>query len=170
MPTPKPTAPTTRPDPGPDSADTCRVHVRYWCKRDQEQDPPTVRDPGYHLRYRSHCAGCGHDGPIRSGENEAAEDGCDHAYPGWRLMPVLEHRPYEGAPLARWEEAARAAYPPGWFERQGPVREYRNPGLTRHVPGYAPGGGYCMAVMIRQPRRPRSTPATVQGTLFGGVA
>ncbi|GAA2657494.1 DUF6349 family protein [Nonomuraea recticatena] len=145
----------------------CRVHVGYWHKKADEVDPPTVDNPGYHLRYRSTCGGCGHAGPVRSSENRAAEDGCDHAYPGWRTMPVMAERPYGSqAAIARWEAAARAAYPAGWFDRQGPVRAYRTPGGTRHVPGYAPGGGLSMAVLrSRQPAAPKAKP--VQEGLFG---
>jgi hypothetical protein len=145
---------------------TCRVAVRYRHVEKDEPVEPTVANPDYHLRYRSQCAGCGHLGPQRSSENEAAEDGCDHAYPGWRDMPVLDHRPYEGKPLAQWEKAARAVYPAGWLERQGPVREYRTPGGTRHVPGYAPGGGYCMAV-LRAATSTTAKPVAVQESLFG---
>jgi hypothetical protein len=109
------------------------------------------------LRYWFRCD-CGERGPLRSHENEAAEDGCDHAYPGWRNMPVMGDRPsFEPKELKQWEAAARAAYPRGWFERGGPVREYRNGGLSRHVPGYAPGGGHSMAVM-RKARTAASSP------------
>ncbi|MFI9591129.1 DUF6349 family protein [Nonomuraea sp. NPDC052265] len=162
----QPSVAISHPDPGHPGGH-CRVTVRYWHVKDGEPSPPTVHDPTFHMRYRSHCGGCGDEGPVRSRENEAAEDGCDHAYPGWRDLPVMEHRPYEGKPLARWQEECRRVYPAGWFERQGPVREYRNPGGTRHVPGYAPGGGYCMAVLRQRPQPNHPTPAAVQGALFG---
>lgn len=151
------------PDPDPSPRGHCQVSITRWDAQPDEQDPPTVDDPGYHLRYRSYCDGCGHHGPTRSEENQAVEDGCDHAYPGWRTMPVLEHRPYDPKRLARWKEAARSVYPPGWFERQGPVREYRSPIATRHVLGLAPGGGYCMAVVLPHTTTPK--PA-VQQSLF----
>ncbi|MER6828828.1 DUF6349 family protein [Streptosporangium sp. NPDC000563] len=164
--TTQPTTAITHPDPGERLSGHCRVTVTWQYRPDDVPMEPTEEEP-FHLRYRSYCGGCGHTGPARSRENRAAEDGCDHAYPGWRDLPVMGKRPYQGKPLARWEEEARAVYPPGWFDRQGPVREYRPAGLTRHVPGYAPGGGYCMAVMLRQPHRPHNTPATVQTSLFG---
>ncbi|MFC4060201.1 DUF6349 family protein [Planomonospora corallina] len=156
---------TTHPDPGPPGGH-CRVTVLSWHVQASEDAPETVADPGYHLRYRSHCGGRDSEGPIRSRENEAVEDGCDHAYPGWRELPVMEKRPYEGAPLRRWEAECRRVYPAGWFDRQGPVRDYRTAGGTRHVPGYAPGGGYCMAVVRREPTHPAPAPAAVQDALF----
>ncbi|WP_407061573.1 DUF6349 family protein [Actinomadura napierensis] len=44
----------------------------------------------------------------------------------------------------------RRIYLGGWFERGRPVVTLRRPGLMRHVPQGAPGGGYDMA----RPRRP----------------
>lgn len=142
----------------------CRIEVRYWHVSEDEPAAPTVEHPDFHMRYRFVCA-CGQEGPPRSRDNAAAEDGCDHAYPGWRDMPVMEERPHEGKPLRKWEAEARKVYPAGWFERGGPVREYRRPGGTRHVPGYAPGGGYCMAVL--RTARPAS-PTRVQSAPVGG--
>ncbi|GGS84928.1 hypothetical protein GCM10010156_49430 [Planobispora rosea] len=163
---PVPIAPT-HPGPG-EPGSPCRVTVCSWWAEDGEVASPTVADPSYHLRFRSHCGGCGHEGPARSCENAAVEDGCDHAYPGWRRLPVMEHRPYEGAPLKRWEAECRRVYPPGWFDQQGPVRAYRTPPGMRHVPGYAPGGGYSIAVLV--PRLPFTraafAAATVQDALF----
>jgi hypothetical protein len=159
------------PAPGTRLEGGCQVTVFGWTKKDGEPDPPTVADPDYHLRYRSQCDGCGDEGPIRSSENAATEDGHDHAFPGWRDMPVLEHRPYEydgTKARQRWEADARRAYPEGWFERGGPVLEYRTPPGTRHVPGQAPGGGYCMAVVRPAPASAPAAPAAgVQESLFG---
>ncbi|MEU9887971.1 DUF6349 family protein [Sphaerisporangium sp. NPDC051011] len=157
-----------RPDPAPEMSRTCRVYVQYRSVKNGEPAEPTVANPDRRLRYQSQCGGCGHQGPERSSENTAAEDGCDHAYPGWRDMPVMEHRPHEDKKaIARWEKEARAAYPAGWFDRQGPVREYRTPGGTRHVPGMGPGGGYCMAVLRTPPPKPRTPTRAVQQPLFG---
>ncbi|GAA3027520.1 DUF6349 family protein [Streptosporangium longisporum] len=156
---------TPTPDPAPRPERYCRVTITSWRTAPDEPSPPTVENPDYHLRYYAFCSGCGHNGPIRSSENTAVEDGCDHAHPDWREMPVMDHRPYEGKPLAAWEKQARAVYPAGWFDREGPVRAYRTPGGTRHVPGYAPGGGYSMAVL-----RPQPAAAPIRGeqaSLFG---
>jgi hypothetical protein len=149
-------------------AESCRARFVSWIRRDGETDPPTVRNPAHRIRLQSRCPGCGHQGPIRSDENEAIEDACDHAHPGWRTMPLLEPYPYELTKRPRWEAAARAAYPPGWFEREGPVREQRGPIGGRHVLGKAPGGGYAMGVLGTRPD-PKHVEAT-QESLFGGPA
>ncbi|MFC7593569.1 DUF6349 family protein [Nonomuraea antimicrobica] len=111
--------------------------------------------------------GCGHAGPLQEDENRAVEDGCDHAFPGWRSMPVVVHRPHtdKPQPLARWKEGVRAVYPAEWLDRQGPVRELRHGLGSRHVPGLAPGGGYLMAVMRPAPGGPMRLPA-IQTSLF----
>lgn len=142
----------------------CTAGVTWERRPDDVPMEPTESRP-FHLRYRSRCRGCGHVGPARAVENEAAEDACDHAYPGWRTMPVLEHRPYDNRKKeARWEEAARAVYPSGWFEQQGPVRTYRHNGGMRHVPGRGPNHGYDMAVAAPAQTRPS---AAEQQSLFG---
>ncbi|KAA9379684.1 hypothetical protein F5972_08510 [Microbispora cellulosiformans] len=164
-------------DPAPSPTGQCVVAVLSWSHNPPMPNPPTVRDPERHLRYRSFCDGCGHAGPIRSGEGEAVEDGHDHAFPGWRGMPVLVHCPYNidsssKKKIAKWEADARRAYPEGWFERGGPVLEWRGSAGTRHVPGRAPGGGYAMAVVRPdRPDRPgagrRPAEQPVQTSLFG---
>ncbi|GAA3251418.1 DUF6349 family protein [Nonomuraea helvata] len=162
----------THPDP-PEGGD-CRVTVRNITTRAQRGNaegrlPTTDTDDGprHGPRYRSYCGGCGEEGPLREDESLAVEDGCDHAYPGWRSMPVVVHRPYtdKPQPLARWKEQVRAVYPAGWLDRQGPVRELRHGLGSRHVPGLAPGGGYLMAVMRPDPKKSRSLPA-IQTSLF----
>lgn len=159
----------------PQAGDDCRVHVRWRFAESFDPgvdvNPPSVADPGYHLRYWAECSGCGNTTPLRSCENHAAEDGHDHAYPGWQDMPVVSHRPYEetgNRKTKAWEAGIRRAYPPGWLERKGPVREQRTGIGTRHVPEYAPGGGYLMAVVRDQPGTPaRREPDPVQESLFG---
>ncbi|MFC4060202.1 DUF6349 family protein [Planomonospora corallina] len=144
--------------------DDCRASVRSWLTQPGEPAPPTVAHPDRPGRYRATCPACGHKGPVRSSANEAVEDGCDHAYPGWRELPVVVPRPFKETHRPRWEADCRAAYPPGWFDREGPVREYRGGGGMRHVPGLAPGGGYCMAVAGGC--RPAAPPAPDQPALF----
>ncbi|MEV0306483.1 DUF6349 family protein [Nonomuraea fuscirosea] len=151
----------------------CRVGVRNVtarARRAGEGDrPPTATDdePVRGSRYRSYCKGCGHAGPLREDENLAVEDGCEHAFPGWRSMPLVVHRPHtdKPQPLARWKEGVRAVYPAEWLDRQGPVRELRHGLGGRHVPGLAPGGGYLMAVMRPAPGGPVRLPA-IQTSLF----
>ncbi|MET7339470.1 DUF6349 family protein [Nonomuraea sp. NPDC005650] len=139
----------------PQVDENCRAQVRSCLTAnlppDTDPDPPTVDQPGNRGRIWGYCPGCGHEGPLRSDENLAAEDAADHAYPGWRDMPVVRARPYDpsgknGPLVTEWETACRLAYPRGWFERKGPVREERYGRGLRHVYGQGPGGGYAMAV------------------------
>ncbi|MFI6290084.1 DUF6349 family protein [Nonomuraea sp. NPDC050790] len=160
---PTPGIAITHPLPG-EPGGHCRTTVCSWTAEPGDPAPPTVKQPEYHLRYRSLCGGCGHTGPDRSEENAAVEDGCDHAFPGWRELPVMAERPYAGAALERWEAEARAVYPAGWFDRGGPVRATRRPMGGRHVPGYAPGGGYSMGVVRERPSK--ESARRIQGSLF----
>lgn len=103
------------------------------------------------IQYRAQCPSCPRfQGPLREREDEAIEDAHDHAYPGWRELPALDPSVVlAGARAATrwmtWVAEATRAYPPGWFQRRGPVITYRSAGSTRHLPGQAPGGGYDMA-------------------------
>jgi hypothetical protein len=105
---------------------------------------------------RGVCFGCGWSGPIRAdwegGGHVAVEDAHDHAFPGWRELPVVPKRPQESETsqagrkaMQRWYETVSAAYPEGWLESGGPIRTDRGPigSLgTRHVPGATGWGGY----------------------------
>jgi hypothetical protein len=104
---------------------------------------------------RGVCLGCGWTGPIRSrgegGGHVAVEDAHDHAFPGWRELPVVLKRPEWGeskqarAAMQRWVEKIHEWYPADWLERGGPIRTDRGPigSLgTRHVPGATGFGGY----------------------------
>jgi hypothetical protein len=79
-------------------------------------------------RYKGTCLGCDWEGPARGDKNEAAEDACDHAWPGWRDQPVMPHMPYADKPLANWLKEARRLYPPGWVDAGGPIRTRRPSG------------------------------------------
>ncbi len=100
--------------------------------------------------YRGCCLGCDWEGPVRVGENAAVEDACDHAYPGWRALPVLPQVPGGDRAVKTWLEKAKAVYPPGWIEAGGPVRTARTPPGTRHhlAPAW---GGYDMGVPAAAP-------------------
>jgi hypothetical protein len=104
---------------------------------------------------RGICLGCGWSGPIRhpeaGGEHVAVEDAHDHAFPGWRDLPVVPKRPEWGESKAArkamqtWAARLAQVYPVGWLERGGPIRTDRGPiGSigTRHVPEVAGYGGY----------------------------
>lgn len=99
------------------------------------------------LLYRAACRHCDHEGPVRDSENAAAEDAHDHAWPGWRSLPLAPRPPQGGssaarAAIARWGTALPDGYPPGWVEAGGPIRTRRRRYGTRHVPAATPWGGY----------------------------
>jgi hypothetical protein len=106
------------------------------------------------LLFRGACRGCGWVAPeVREDENPAAEDAVDHAWPGWRELPVVGHLPWAEGPKALvqkqgvWLRRWGPSFPAGWLEAGGPIRTEREPMGTRHVPGRTPWGGYDMAVM-----------------------
>lgn len=119
---------------------------------------------------RGWCMACGWTGPergegTRDGENAAVEDAHDHAWPGWRKLPIMprasnEARNGNKKALQRWSnEVASIAgnhYPEGWLQRGGaPICTEREEYATRHVPGYSPFGGYDLAVKPRRQRVPK---------------
>jgi hypothetical protein len=111
----------------------------------QLQRPPAV--PAV-CRGRS----CLRESPEHGRENAAAEDGMDHAWPGWRDLPVITAPPHylngtagERAEAA-WLAKVSPGYPPGWIEAGGPIRTQREKYGTRHVPHWTPSGGSDMAV------------------------
>lgn len=102
------------------------------------------------LIYRHLCT-CGHVDQPRVGENPAAEDAMDHAWPGWRDLPILaSSMPQENQQKARWAADVATGYPVGWLEAGGPVRTARGRYGTRHVPGRTPAEGYDMGVQVAE--------------------
>lgn len=102
------------------------------------------------LIYRHLCT-CGHVDTPRAGENPAAEDAMDHAWPGWRDLPILaSSMPQERKQQTRWVEDVTSAYPDGWLQAGGPVRTARGRMGTRHVPGRTPFNGYDMGVTVAE--------------------
>jgi len=97
------------------------------------------------LLYRGACRHCTWEGESHDDENAAAEDACDHAWPGWRELPTVPAVPAERKARGRWAEHVKALYPPGWLEDGGPIRTARTPPGTRHVPDRTPYGGYDLA-------------------------
>jgi hypothetical protein len=111
--------------------------------------------------YRGACRCCDWEGPPRPGlaaENLATEDVLDHAWPGWRDLPVVA-RPPDGRGTEstgnrkrdeardRWIAHVSALYPAGWLEAGGPIRTLRKgPYGHRHVPGATPFGGHDIGV------------------------
>jgi hypothetical protein len=97
------------------------------------------------LMYRGACRGCDWEGDPRDGENAAAEDACDHAWPGWRDVPVVPRVPDDRKRRAAWVERFAARYPTNWIADGGPIRTRRGGLGIRHVPGRTPFGGYDLA-------------------------
>lgn len=107
--------------------------------------------------YRGACRGCAWEGEPQPGlgsENLAAEDALDHAWPGWRDLPVIHRKPGSPKAAAGWLERVTAEYPAGWLEAGGPIRTWRTGLGTRHVPGYGPFGGYDAGVVFFEPPCP----------------
>jgi Family of unknown function (DUF6349) len=102
------------------------------------------------LLYLAACRGCEWEGQPRTTWNAAVEDGCDHAWPGWRELPILATSFPDMAGdgtagrrvKAKWADGVTGVYPQGWLEAGGPVRTHRPAGGTRHVPGRTPFGGF----------------------------
>lgn len=103
------------------------------------------------LLYRAACLHCTWEGPARGCENEASEDGQDHAWPGWRDIPIVPRRPELGSgkrekdALAAWVRRVNGVYPWSWLETGGPIRTRRHSRGTRHVPHATGFGGWDMS-------------------------
>ena len=114
------------------------------------------------LVYKGMCTRCDWEAEhYWDDENRAAEDALDHAWPGWRDLPVLEHPPYAdvGGKSAekdkkRWLDYANRLYPPGWIEQGGPIKTPRKANSTRHVPNRSGWGGYNVGVLWESEERP----------------
>lgn len=107
------------------------------------------------LMYRGACRHCDWEGEPHDRENTAAEDACDHAWPGWRDVPVVPTVPEERKKRAAWLERTVEIYPPGWLEDGGPIRTARSGYGTRHVPSRTPFGGYDLAVVDLHDQEPQ---------------
>ena len=98
------------------------------------------------LLYRGACRHCDWEGQPYARENAAAEDACNHAWPGWPDVPVVPPVPEERKKRAAWVERVLELYPAGWLEDGGPIRTSRSCRGIRHVPDRTPFGGYDLAV------------------------
>ncbi len=108
------------------------------------------------LLFRAACVTCDFEGDTRVNENAAGEDAHDHAWPGWRNLPIVPHQPTPNSGSAResgsgrtafsaWLTRVNATYPQGWLARGGPIRTHRKPGATRHIPAATVFGGWDLA-------------------------
>ena len=118
------------------------------------------------LIYMAICEPCGWHF-IAGDENSAVEGWHDHAFPGWRDLPIVPARlrdidkPGLSKAAKKWIEAH---YPKSTQIVGAPIITERTTMGTRHVPGRSPWGGYDIShtavAPTRQvePRRHRSTP------------
>ena len=82
----------------------------------------------------------------------------DHAWPGWRDLPVMPHamRPHGGGMGTKNKERGvtkardwvEANYPPEWQVDGAPVLTERVQYGTRHVPYYSPWGGFDLCARV----------------------
>lgn len=73
-------------------------------------------------------------------ETEIVEAWHDHAFPGWRQLPVAPAS-LSGKGMAKW---LSESYPPDWQVPAAPILTMRQGFGTRHVPGRSPWGGFDM--------------------------
>ena len=122
------------------------------------------------LMYQAICEPCVWH-VILNDENSAVEAWHDHAMPGWRDLPLLPERlaqfrtPGQRAAAAAWVEAN---YDDAWQRPGVPVRTARAQGMTRHVAGRSPFGGYDLSAgdvtqAGRQPRARGGAPPRARG-------
>lgn len=89
---------------------------------------------------------CGWLSDIHERESPCVEEWHDHAWPGWRGLPVVpeEVRPAGGGVGAdkKATQWVTDRYPTDFQKPGAPVITMRNGIGTRHVPGYSPWGGF----------------------------
>jgi len=93
-------------------------------------------------------------------EGAAVEAWHDHAWPGWRELPIVPVDVVgriggmnaksavdkkKAAKACQWVEAH---YPTDWQVEGAPVLTERAPMGTRHVPGYSPWGGFDLCYRV----------------------
>lgn len=96
------------------------------------------------LLYQSICRECRWH-TIHDGENKAVEAWHDHAFPGWRTLPVVPLSALGSNPANHQTRAGKWAlehYPKAWRIGGAPIRTERERGATRHVAGRSPFGGF----------------------------
>lgn len=119
---------------GADLRGICGHHGRCYCV-------------GNHV-FRGACLGCTWEGPIVQDAADAVADAHDHAWPGWRDLPIVGRRPESGttkkqlAATQAWEDGVNRIYPSGWLHAGGPIITARTGYGTRDVPNCTGHGGY----------------------------
>ena len=93
---------------------------------------------------------------IAGDENTAVEGWHDHAFPGWRELPIVPARlrsvdqPGLSKAAKKW---IAEHYPPSMQVVGAPVITERSNGGTRHVPGRSPWAGYDISHTAVEPDR-----------------
>ncbi|MFE3196883.1 DUF6349 family protein [Embleya sp. NPDC059237] len=129
-----------------------------------DEHTPGYPSPGpgkWRMLRRGACTGCAFEGPDRTSYNDAVEDALDHTHAGWRDLPIVEW-PRSSSAARAWRSHLDATHPPGWFDRQGPVRTWCDPIESRHRFGRAPGGGYMVAVRREEEPAPQALQLSLQ--------
>jgi hypothetical protein len=120
---------------------------------------------------------------IAADENTAVEGWHDHAFPGWRELPIVPARlrsidqPGLSKAAKKW---IAEHYPPSMQIVGAPVITERSDGGTRHVPGRSPWAGYDISHTAVEPdrrvshrrssavsREPTRPPTTSRGPALG---
>lgn len=153
------------------------MHADLSCQHNHWDDEPPCFCVGGGAS-RGMCGYCDWEGEIRSNERAAVEDAHDHAWPGWRDLPIAPNWPDQttgksGARnVAKWWAVVTPLYPPNWVAQGGPILTLRRTGSTRHVDGRHPHGGWdlCGAVDETLPcgmSRGKQTCPSLAGCLLG---
>lgn len=87
---------------------------------------------------------------VASSENAAVEAWHDHAFPGWRDLPIFPANLCGGMGSREMTPQRRdwidENYPAAFRVDGAPIRTTRGSRIgSRHVPGYSPLGGYDLA-------------------------
>jgi hypothetical protein len=106
------------------------------CTEDDHDHAPL---PG-HLMHQAICASCRWH-HISPSERDAVEAWHDHAFPGWRDLPILPGN-------LRWDDDTKVRawidqnYPAGWHRDGVPIRTHRAANSSRPVENRSPFGGF----------------------------
>ena len=132
------------------------------------------------LIYRGACFGCGWHGPAHDRENPAVEDAHDHAWPGWRDLPIVPRCPYDATSKQRqkWIATIATIYCAHGIDLEhwgigggAPIRTERahRQGTRSHYSHDVKGFDICGRISDDTPRSPEPIPAT-QMSLFRASA
>lgn len=93
--------------------------------------------------HRTVCAPCDWASDVVTTESAAVQAWHDHAWPGWRDLPVVDGQGTR--PTATWAKRLESVYPDGWGKPGAPVLTRRSHRMSRDVPRRSPWGGWDMA-------------------------